>query len=136
MIEGMRRVSLVSVMAAAVVVGHLAYHLLPLARHPMRKTDAAAVALPPRPWATGAPSTATILQTARFATHTCRLQPPLTEADREFIERFQTCGVDVRELDDDVLVATAFGGTWTGARFRKTPHGWIALEPEAGRAGR
>jgi hypothetical protein len=125
MIEGMRRVSLVSVMAAAVVIGHLGNHLV----HgwPTRHVGAAAVDLPPRPWAAGAPAPAPLVETAGFLSHTCRLQPPLSEADRAFIERFQTCGVDVREFQDDVLLATAFGRDLTGARFRKTPHGWIAL---------
>jgi hypothetical protein len=134
MLEGMRRVSLVSLIAAAVVLGHLAYHLVLLA--PLRRPPAqpgqlgqpAAVNLPAKPWAAGTyQAAASVLETAHLLSHTCRLQPPLSEADRAFIERFQTCGVDVREFDDDVLVATAFGGDLPGARFRKTPRGWIAL---------
>jgi len=124
MIEGMRRVSLVSVMAAAVVIGHLGYHLV---HRCSTQRVVAAVDLPPRPWAAGAPAPAPFVETADILSHTCRLQPPLSEADRAFIERFQTCGVDVLEFHDDVLLATAFGRDLTGARFRKTPHGWIAL---------
>jgi hypothetical protein len=125
----MRRVSLVSLIAAAVVIGHLAYHLVPRRLTPPAQLgNAAAVNLPPRPWAAGTHQAAvSILETARLLSRTCRLQPPLSEADRAFVERFQSCGVDVHEFDDD-LVATAFGPDLTGARFRKTPRGWIALE--------
>jgi hypothetical protein len=125
MIEGMRRVSLVSLIAAAVVIGHFGYHLVRCCR--TQQVEAATVSLPVRPWATDAPAAAPLLESARLLSRTCRLQPPLSEADRAFIERFQTCGVDVREFHDDVLVATASGGDLTGARFRKTPRGWIAL---------
>ena len=125
MIEGMRRVSLVSLIAAAVVIGHLGYHLVRPC--PTQQVGTAAVGLPARPWAASAPAAAPLLETARFLARTCRLQPPLSEADRAFVERFQSCGVDVHEFDDD-LVATAFGPDLTGARFRKTPRGWIALE--------
>ncbi|HEY7376221.1 MAG TPA: hypothetical protein VIF57_28930 [Polyangia bacterium] len=121
----MRRVSLVSLIAAAVVIGHLGYHLVRSC--PTQHPGAVAVNLPARPWAAGATAAAPLLETARLLSHSCRLQPPLSEADRAFIERFQRCGVAVREFDDDVLVATASGGDLTGARFRKTPHGWIAL---------
>jgi hypothetical protein len=88
----------------------------------------------------------------------CRFQPPLTVADRkplldalrplvareevrnpslardsrEFLHRFEDCDVDVREFPDHVLVLTPFGGYWTGARFRKTPRGWIALQLDGG----
>jgi hypothetical protein len=160
----MRRVPIVSVIAAAVVVGHLAYHLVPVPLVPHRRptwhqpvvTPTLAVALPPKPWAAG-PAT-TYIKTAPVLPTACRLQPPLTEADwkpmlaalkplvertdrlypslardhREFVHRFETCGVDVRQFDDYVLVLTDFGGYWTGARFRKTSHGWIALQTEGG----
>jgi hypothetical protein len=154
----MRRVSIVSVIAAVVVVGHLVYHLAPRrpAWHPPVVRATFKAALPPKPWAAG--PVATYIKTAPVIPRACQLQPPLTEADREpmldalrplvermdrrypyltrehreFIRRFETCGVDVREFDDQILVATAFGGWWTGARFRKTPHGWIALETVGG----
>jgi hypothetical protein len=160
MLEGMRRVSIVSVIAAAVVVGHLAYHLVP--RRPTRQPSVATTVLPPRPWAAGPVATymktAAVIPPAPVIPQACRLQPPLTEADwkpmlaalrplvertdrrypylardhREFVHRFEACGVDVRQFDDYVLVLTGFGGYWTGARFRKTPHGWIALQTEGG----
>jgi hypothetical protein len=159
MLEGMRRVSIVSIIAAVVVVGHLAYHLVPrhlAARRPTRQPPVLTAALPPKPWVAG--PVATYIKTAPVLPRACRLQPPLTEADwkpmlaalkplvarevrrypnlasddRAFVHRFETCGVDVRQFDDYVLVMTAFGGYWTGARFRKTPHGWIALQTDGG----
>jgi len=36
--------------------------------------------------------------------------------------------VGVRERPDYIPVASAFGGEWLGARFRRTHHGWIPLE--------
>lgn len=125
----MRRVSLVSLIAGAVVIGHLGYHLVRPC--PPQRVGTAAMGLPARPWVASAPAAAPLLETARFLAHSCRLQPPLSEADRAFIERFQTCGVDVHEFHDD-LVATTFGPDLTGARFRKTPRGWIALATDGG----
>ena len=108
-----------------------------------------------------APATPTSLATEApppLVAPACRLQAPLTEADREpmlaalrrliareqrrypyladdgrrFLRRFEACGVDVRERSDYVLVASAFGGEWLGARFRKTHRGWIALQLDGG----
>jgi len=100
MIDGMRPVSIVSFIAAVVVVGHVVPHLL--APHccppaaPATLHAAGAIATPP------------------LIAPDCRLQPPLAEADRrpmlvaltlryphltaehrDLFRRFQTCGVDL-----------------------------------------
>jgi hypothetical protein len=148
----MSRVSIASSVAAAVLVGHLAYHLisreaprLRIAQSPVPRHSAAAVALP-------------ALQTEPLVARPCRLEPPLTVADRkpmldalrpliareemqypylardarELLRRFEACSVDVHEFRDYVLVATPFGDYWTGARFRRTPRGWVALQLDGG----
>lgn len=117
---------MVSFIAAGIVMGHVLPHWLashfhesePPTRHSVLGARAAPAAELPAP----------------LIAPVCELQPPLKDAgqDREFIRRFETCGVDVRELDDDVLVMTPSGGPWTGARFRKTPRGWIALQMDGG----
>jgi len=97
----MRPVSIVSFIAAVVVIGHVVPHLLA-----------------PRTVASGPP--ATLQSTVGIATPPliapdCHLQPPLSEADRrpmlvaltlryphltaehrDLFRRFQTCGVDVQ----------------------------------------
>jgi len=117
---------MVSFIAAGIVLGHVLPHWLASRFHkpepPTRDSVFAARAAPAA--ALAAPLVAPV----------CELQPPLKDAGehREFVRRFETCGVDVREFDDDVLVMTPSGGPWTGARFRKTPHGWIALQIDGG----
>jgi hypothetical protein len=153
MLEGMSRVSIVSSVAAAVVlIGHFAYHLTSrgaqrpgTAQAPVTLQSAAAPPLP-------------VVQTEPLVARPCRLEPPLTVADRkpmldalrplvareevrypylagdarELLRRFEACSVDVHEFRDYVLVAVPLGGYWTGARFRKTPRGWIALQLDGG----
>ncbi len=153
----MHRIPLVSVIAGCVVVGHVVPHLL--APHPatprppatLQSLVTADLAADPAAGPAGADPPSLVVPT-------CRLQPPLTASDREpmldalrplvartdrlypylapdhreFVRRFETCDVDVRDFHDYVLVMTDFGGYWTGARFRKTPHGWIALQTEGG----
>jgi len=99
MLEGMRPVSIVSFIAAVVVIGHVVPHLL------------APRFLPPQPQAT-LQSTQGI--TPPLIAPSCQLQPPLAESDRrpmlaaltlryphltaehrDLFRRFQTCGVDV-----------------------------------------
>jgi hypothetical protein len=153
----MHRISLVSLIAAGIVIGHVAPHWLASRVHrpappPIRQSPEIAVV--------AAPPTLTSLATEAppLVAPACRLQAPLTEADREpmlaalrrliareqhrypyladdgrkFLRRFEACGVDVRERSDYILVASAFGGEWLGARFRKTHHGWIALQLDGG----
>jgi len=159
----MHRISLVSLIAAGIVIGHVAPHWLASRVHrpappPTRRSDIADIA---HIADVAAPATPTSLATEApppLAAPACRLQAPLTEADREpmlaalrrliareqhrypyladdgrkFLRRFEACGVDVRERSDYFLVASAFGGEWLGARFRKTHHGWIALQLDGG----
>ena len=102
MLEGMRRVSILSsipILAAVVVIGHVVPHLM--ARRDRAPQSAAALSAPG--------------VTAPLIAPSCRLQPPLTEADRrpmlaaltlrypyltaehrDLFRRFQTCGVDMR----------------------------------------
>jgi hypothetical protein len=156
----MHRISLVSLIAAGIVIGHVAPHWLASRVHrpkppPTRQADIADIAhiaevAAPTSLATEAPPP--------LVAPACRLQAPLTEADREpmlaalrrlitreqhrypyladdgrrFLRRFEACGVDVRERSDYFLVASAFGGEWLGARFRKTHRGWIALQLDGG----
>lgn len=144
----MHRVSLVSVIAVCIVVGHVVPHLLAPRPATPRPPATLQSVVPADPAADPAPLIAP----------NCRLQAPLTASDRdpmldalrplvartdrlhpylardhrEFVRRFETCGVDVRNFNDYVLVMTPFGGYWTGARFRKTPRGWIALQMDGG----
>jgi hypothetical protein len=156
----MHRTSLVSLIAAGIVIGHVAPHWFASRFHrppppqalQLEVAETAVVARPATfaPPATDAP--------APLVAPACRLQPPLTEADREpmlaalrkliareqrrypyladdgrkILRVLETCGVDVRERPDYILVASAFGGEWLGARFRKTHHGWIALQLDGG----
>jgi hypothetical protein len=148
----MHRISLVSLIAAGIVIGHVAPHWLASRVHRPAPPMPATPTSPP----TEAPPP--------LVAPACRLQAPLTEADREpmlaalrrliareqrrypklpnlpyladdgrrFLRRFEACGVDVRERSDYILVASAFGGEWLGARFRKTHTGWIALQLDGG----
>jgi hypothetical protein len=159
----MRRIPMVSyfipIIAAAVLVGHVVPHLL-LQRCAWQPPADAPPSLPPKPWTAG-PTAPALPPAPPLVTRTCRLQPPLTEADwkpmlaalrplvaredlqfpvmasvrDEFLRRFEACGVDVFKHTDYVLVATHFDGhwgMWMGARFRKTPHGWTALQMDEG----
>jgi hypothetical protein len=160
----MRRISIVSIVpiiAAAVMVGHVIPHLISEHRPTPPTTpppSAAPANLPPKPWGAGSPA-APVRTAPPLVVRTCRLQPPLTDADwqplldalrplvaredrrapimarfnDDFVRRFEACGVDVLETSHDyVVIATPLGGLWTGARFRKTPHGWIALQMDGG----
>jgi hypothetical protein len=165
----MHRISLVSLIAAGIVIGHVAPHWLVSRVHrpappPTRRSEIAEIADIAdiaHIADVAAPATPTSLATEApppLVAPACRLQAPLTEADREpmlaalrrliareqrrypyladdgrrFLRRFEACGVDVRERSDYVVVASAFGGEWLGARFRKTNRGWIALQLDGG----
>jgi hypothetical protein len=57
---------------------------------------------------------------------------PMNKYEWEFFRRFEMCAVDIFDQPNYLLVAAPFGGFWQGARFRKTAHGWIALELDGG----
>jgi hypothetical protein len=122
----MRRVSMVSFIAAGIVMGHVLPHWLASRFHTPEP--------PTRQSVFGARAAPSAEPASPLVAPICELQPPLNDgaAHREFVHRFEICGVDVRELDRDVLVSTPSGGPWSGARFRKTPHGWIALQMDGG----
>lgn len=109
---------MVSFIAAGIVLGHVLPHWLASHFHTPQP--------PPRAAVFGARAE----PASPLVAPVCELQPPLKDAaaHREFVRRFETCGVDVREFDRDLLVMTPSGGPWGSARFRKTPHGWIALQ--------
>jgi hypothetical protein len=148
----MSRVSILSSVAAAVLIGHLFYHLA------SRGVRSPGTAHPRAPLPSAAEPQLPVIQTEPPVARPCRLDPPLTVADqkpmlealrplvaheevrypylardaREFLRRFEAGSVDVHEFRDYVLVATPFGGYWTGARFRKTSRGWTALQLDGG----
>lgn len=111
---------MVSFIAAGIVMGHVLPHWLASRFHRPQPP-------PPQELVVAAPAT----PDAPLVVPICQLQPPLNEAD-ELVRRFETCGVGVREFHNDVLVMTPVDGWWTGARFRKTAHGWIALQMDGG----
>jgi hypothetical protein len=144
----MRRVSTVTVLAAAVVAGHFAYHLLPgpppkpAAPSPepsVPATLSVAVDVPapdPVPCSAYAP-----IKPAEWKLMSASLRPlvehaaadsPMAGFEWEFLRRFELCTVDIFNRPNYLLVATPFGGFWQGARFRKTVHGWIALGLDGG----
>jgi len=144
----MRRVSTVTVLAAAVVAGHLAYHLLPgpapkpAAPSPepsIPATLSVAVDVPapdPVPCSAYAP-----IKPAEWKLMSASLRPlvesaalrgPMGKYEWEFFRRFELCAVDIFDRPNYLLVAAPFGGFWEGARFRKTAHGWIPLELDGG----
>ena len=146
----MRRVSTITVLAAAVVVGHLAYHLLlpgpaskPAAPSPEPSAPAATspvvVDVPapdPVPCSAYAP-----IKPAEWKLMSASLRPlveraslgsPMGRYEWEFFRRFEMCTVDIFDRPNYLLVAAPFGGFWQGARFRKTAHGWIALQLDGG----
>ncbi len=144
----MRRVSTVTILAAAVVAGHLAYHLLPgpapkpAAPSPepsVPATLSVAIDVPapaPVPCSAYAP-----IKPAEWKLMSASLRPlversalrsPMGKYEWEFFRRFELCAVDIFDRPNYLLVAAPFGGFWEGARFRKTPHGWIALELDGG----
>jgi hypothetical protein len=145
----MRRVSTVTVLAAVVVIGHLVYHLRPEPAPPSPAASApepsppdtspVAVDVPapePVPCSAYAP-----IKPAEWKLMSASLRPlveraalrsPIGEYEWEFFRRFELCAVDIFDRPNYLLVAAPFGGFWQGARFRKTPHGWIALELDGG----
>jgi thiol-disulfide isomerase/thioredoxin len=142
----MRRVSLVTLLAAAVVVGHLAYHLIPKpasqpptpsALEPSSHATMPVVVDVPAPEPVPCSAYAPI-RPAEWKLMSASLQPLVeTDARRspkfakyewEFFRRFEICAVDIREQPNYLLVATPFDSFWTGARFSKTSRGWIALD--------
>jgi hypothetical protein len=158
----MRRVSLVvSLLAAGVFVGHVLPHFL---LHSFGSCRSRADRSPRHHFIVAAPAPAEPLAALDsepappLVVPTCRLQPPLTEADREpmlaalrqliareahrypyladdgqkVLRSFETCGVRVHERSGYILVESAFGGEWLGARFRRTSHGWIAMSLDGG----
>ena len=144
----MRRVSLVTVLAAVVVVGHLAYHmtsrpaLQPTAPPPRAVAPSTLPAVPegPSPARTLCSAYAPI-RPAEWKLMTASLRPlveraalgsPMARYEWEFFRRFEMCAVDIFDRPNYLLVAAPFGGFWQGARFRKTAHGWIALQLDGG----
>lgn len=147
----MRRVSTVFVLAAAITVGHLGYHLLPRpARQPAAPPappPAVIEATPPATVEAAPPASAPCsayapIKPAEWKLMSASLRPLVENAARrdpswakydwEFFRRFELCGVDIRERPNYLLAMTPFGGFWQGARFRKTNHGWIALQLDGG----
>src|SRR5262249_51825010 len=122
----MRRVSIVSCIAALVVAGHLAYHLVP---RPWAEAPVAAVSLPPSPGVSGPPPPA--VGPPPLVVSTCRLQPPLREeADREPML------AALRQLiAREVLSYPHLAGDGDGRnvlRRLETCGGWLALGLAAG----
>src|SRR5262245_21609567 len=145
----MRRVSLITVLAAVVVVGHLAYHLrpgpaqqAPVASAPQSVAPAAVPAVPDGP--PPAPrlcSAYARIKPAEWKLMSASLKPlveraalgsPMAKYKWEFFRRFELCAVDIFDQPNYLLVAAPFGGFWEGARFHKTGGHWIALELDGG----
>jgi hypothetical protein len=155
----MRRFSVVSGIAAAVVAGHLGYHMAP-SRPPPPVAVGPGVASPSLVLATPALVEAppAAFDAAPSPSVPCALQRPLTKADwkpmldalrplvaryelkspdyardyRHFVRCFELCAVNVSQTTDQVIVGCSLGDLWVGAHFRKTPGGWKALRLASG----
>lgn len=152
----MRRVGVVPVLAAAVVVGHLAYHRYaprvatvpaPAAPAPVAPALAAAVPSPrPEPPHCADREGLTDPEWQQMRGSLERLVAEQPKRDPDFrgiyavlVNRFANCAVGVHRKPGDwgvrkheLFVETGLGGLWVGAHFKKTKAGWVAYAFDGG----
>jgi hypothetical protein len=146
----MRRSTMLPILAAATVVGHLAYHLATDGRDGQSDVEPARViqgplvkaSPPPAPPPPSCADRHPIAKSdwrpmaAALRLHLAAM-PGLAGGSFGYgllVTRLQTCLVDLDGDLTDLHAKTASGGTWFGAHFRKNDLGWTVFRLDGGDA--